>query len=317
MARENKEIKGATESMFAGDITFMDCERFVDAKTIPQFSIVVLGIPFDGSTSNRPGTRFGPRAIRIASKMLSWQKVYDWDYELYGQNVKKQKIKVGDLGDLVFDYGKIGNLIFDIRSSISAILKKNSKPLIIGGDHSISYPILKTIFEKKCSLNNKIALIHFDAHSDTWEDEPGRIDHGTGFYHAIKEGIIDPKHSIQIGIRTSNEKNFGIKVISPAEVMKLSFDQIAKQIIKRVAKHPVYLTFDIDVLDPAYAPGTGTPVVGGLSTFQILSILKRLQPIKFLGADLVEVSPPFDHGEITALAGATIASYLGHLLAKF
>lgn len=310
--------------MFSGDISFMDCPRIHHLNKIPPDSLIVLGIPFDTSTSNRPGTRFGPRGIRTASKMLSWQKLYPWDEDIYGASVKNDKeIQVFDGGDIYFDFGRGYSVIDAIEKSISQVLKCGAYPLCLGGDHYISYPILKAICQQ---LKQPLALVHFDAHYDMWDNEiqsrsESRIDHGTGFTYAFNEGLIDSEHSFQIGLRThkedsENNKNSHqrIEFIDGFEGNSLSSEEIAKRIHRRVGDSPAYLTFDIDCLDPACAPGTGTPVCGGLSTFKALDILRRLKGLNWKGSDIVEVSPPYDHAEITALAGATIAGYLGHLL---
>ncbi len=319
------EETGATTAMFSGMLTFMAApmlniqELALEERSVNKSSIVALGIPFDSATSNRPGTRFGPRAIRMASKMLSWQKVYPWEDDLYNSE-GNLPTRVYDGGDVSFDYANTASLEPGIQAAIAPILENGCKPLSIGGDHSISYPIIKAIHAQQTNAaKNKIALVQFDAHCDTWEDLPlasgaNRIDHGTGFFRAIKDGLIDPLHSIQIALRTSNPDNFGIEVIDSYEAMRLSALQIAKRIENRVAGMPAYLTFDIDALDPAFAPGTGTPVIAGLSTMHALAILQELKNISFVGADLVEVSPPYDVAEITALAGATILAFQGHLL---
>jgi agmatinase len=180
--------------------------------------------------------------------------------------------------------------------------------LTLGGDHFISYPLLKA----HAKQHGALSLIHFDAHSDTWPDEEGaRIDHGTMFYHAAREGLVDPARSVQVGLRTSNDDVMGFQVLDAREVHRSSPEQIAERIRARVGDHPVYLTFDIDCLDPAFAPGTGTPVPGGLSSHQAMAIMRGLKEIDFTGMDLVEVSPPYDHAETTSLAAtAMMLEYL-------
>jgi agmatinase len=177
--------------------------------------------------------------------------------------------------------------------------------LTIGGDHFISYPILKAHAEK---YGKGISLIQFDAHSDTWEDDGDRIDHGTMFWHAAKNGIVDASKSIQVGIRTHNESTHGYNILYGPDVQAMSIDQIVTKIKDVVGDNHAYITFDIDGLDPCYAPGTGTPVLGGLSSHQAVSILRGLAGgINLIGSDVVEVSPPYDVSDITSLAGATIA----------
>lgn len=179
----------------------------------------------------------------------------------------------------------------------------------------MTYPLLKAHAEK----HGKLSLLHFDAHSDTWHDdeEEGRVDHGTMFYHAQKEGLVAPERSVQLGLRTTNDETFGFNVINAREACSTSAKKLAKYIKKTIGDNPTYLTFDIDCLDPSYAPGTGTPVCGGLSTRHALDILWELRGINLIGMDLVEVAPAYDVGEITALAGANLALEFIHLMAYY
>lgn len=182
-------------------------------------------------------------------------------------------------------------------------------PLSLGGDHFIAYPLLKAQAEK----HGPVALLQFDAHADTW-DSIGPIDHGTMFKRAIDEGLIDADHSIQVGLRTHTDDDLGIEQIGAPECHRLGPEGVLERILKRVGSAKTYLSFDIDCLDPAFAPGTGTPVCGGLATWQALEIMRGMSPLNFVAMDLVEVSPPFDHAEITALAAASIAyDWLGVL----
>lgn len=175
---------------------------------------------------------------------------------------------------------------------------------ISGGDHYMTYPLLKA----HAAIHGKpLSLIQFDAHCDTWPDpHPDSLNHGSMFYYAVKEGLIDPKTSIQVGIRTFNDDFMGVKILDANWVHQHSIEDTVKAIRERVGNNPTYLTFDIDCLDPAFAPGTGTPVCGGLSTAQALAIVRQLGSINFVGMDIVEVSPPYDHANITSLAGATL-----------
>ena len=172
----------------------------------------------------------------------------------------------------------------------------------IGSDHFVSYPLLRALHK----IHGPVALVHFDAHTDTTRDDGSRMDHGSMFYRAAKEGLVAPQYSAQIGIRTHNPETFGYTIIDADVVHQEGPAAVAERTLEIVGDHPAYLTFDIDCLDPAFAPGTGTPVAGGLSTWQAQSILRRLGPIHFVGMDLVEVAPPYDHAEITALAGASL-----------
>lgn len=178
--------------------------------------------------------------------------------------------------------------------------------LALGGDHFITYPILQALH----AVHGPLSLIHFDAHSDTWEDRDARIDHGTMFWHAAKQGLVDPAHSIQIGMRTLNPEDHGFRVLDARWLHAHGVDACIAEIRARVGDHRCYVSFDIDFLDPAFAPGTGTPVVGGFSTHDALRLIRGLGGLHIVGMDVVEVSPPFDHAEITALAGASIAQEL-------
>ncbi len=183
---------------------------------------------------------------------------------------------------------------------------------MLGGVHFATYPVLKSLAE---FYEKPLSLIHFDAHSDTWAADTKTIDHGTMFYHAAKEGLVDPECSAQIGIRTYNDDSHGFNIFSSDVVSAIGIAKIIEKIRSMVGENPVYLTFDIDCLDPAYAPGTGTPVVGGLSTDKALKIIRGLKDVNIVGFDLVEVNPAYDHAEITALAGATILLEYIYLLA--
>jgi agmatinase len=269
-------------------------------KDLSGADVAVVGIPYDLSVSNRPGARFGPRAIRSASTQLSWGKAWGWGSDPF------DKLAVVDWGDCVFDPGRSDRIPEEIEKQISAIVEQDVATLCLGGDHFITYPVLKAYAKKYPD----IALIHFDAHCDTWRDEEGRVDHGTMFFHAAQEGIIDPSHSVQVGIRTHNKETHGFTVLSADIVRQQGITETIASILQVVGDRPCYLTFDIDCLDPAYAPGTGTPVVGGLSTAEALEILRGIAGVNLIGMDVVEVSPTYDVGEITSLAAATIAQNL-------
>ena len=192
-----------------------------------------------------------------------------------------------------------------ITAHARGILKSGARMLTLGGDHFITYPLLKAHVEK---FGKPLSLIHFDAHCDTWADDtPDTLNHGTMFYKAVKEGLIDPKRSVQIGIRTWNDDFMGIRILDAQWVHDNGTKAVIEEVKRVVGSHTAYLTFDIDCLDPAFAPGTGTPVAGGLSSAQALSILRGFGDLDICGMDVVEVSPPFDHAEITALAAAHVA----------
>ncbi|MBM7072666.1 agmatinase [Shewanella sp. 202IG2-18] len=268
--------------------------------------IVVLGLPFDMATTGRSGGRMGPGAIRNASTNLAWEaKRWPWQFNL------SRYISIVDAGDLVFDYGDSEDFTQRVEDFATKIVESNKALLSFGGDHFVTLPLLRAHFKK----HGKMALIHFDAHTDTY-DQGSKYDHGTMFYHAPNEGIIDPEHSVQIGIRTEyNYKNHKFKVIDAGTANDLTVEDIVNQVKSRVGDLPVYLTFDIDCIDPAFAPGTGTPVCGGLSSDKALKIVRGLQGLNIVGMDVVEVAPAYDSSEITALAGATLGLDMLHIWA--
>jgi agmatinase len=266
----------------------------------PGAAICIAGIPYDLGTSNRPGARFGPAAIRQASRML-----IDGDHPLAGTTPADQDI--ADIGDFRVAHG-------DIAGSLAAI-EAQARPLnhlvALGGDHTVTLGLLRAL----ASRRGKLALVHFDAHVDTWPESFGqRFGHGSPFYHAIEEGLIDPHHTVQVGIRSPMDKSVhdwtvgkGVTILFAEEVHEAGPQAAARRIREVIGEAPAYLTFDVDALDPAFAPGTGTPEIGGLATWQAQAILRRLAGLDFRGMDVVEVSPPYDHAEITALAAATFA----------
>ncbi|MGF0337502.1 agmatinase [Ectopseudomonas toyotomiensis] len=285
----------AAEPTYAGITSFM---RRRYSRDLTGVDLAISGVPFDTATTNRPGSRFGPRAIRAASIQSAWARHFPWEFDPF------DVLACVDYGDCYFDHGTPQDTPALIEVHATRILEAGSALLTLGGDHFISYPLLKAHAGK----HGRLALIHFDAHSDTWPDEEGkRIDHGTMFYHAAREGLVDPARSVQVGLRTTNDDVMGFQVLDAREVHRSTPEQIAERIRARVGEHPVYLTFDIDCLDPAFAPGTGTPVCGGLSSHQALEILRGLRGINLVGMDVVEVAPPYDNAEVTALAGATLA----------
>ncbi len=283
-----------SEMTYSGALSFM---RRRYSRELRGVDIAVSGIPFDAATSFRPGARFGPAAVRAASTQLAELLAFPGGFDPF------DTLAVVDYGDCMLDYGYPNNVVEQIEAHALEILAAGSSMLTFGGDHFVTYPLLKA----HAKHHGPMALVHFDAHTDTWEDEDGRLDHGTMFTRALKEGLIDPGASIQIGIRTHNDETRGIKILDAPWVHEHNAQAAIEQVIERVGDKPAYLTFDIDCLDPAFAPGTGTPVVGGLSSAQALAILRGLGDIDFVGADVVEVSPAYDHAQITAIAAATIA----------
>ena len=294
----------STDHMYSGALS-MFRRRY--SQDLSNADLAIMGIPFDTATSNRPGARFGPRAVRAASAHLSWERHWPWEFDAF------QELATVDYGDVYYDHGRQEQAPKAIEETASRILQTDTALLSIGGDHFVTYPLLKAHAKKY----GKLSLIHFDAHSDTWheDDEDDRIDHGTMFYHAQKEGLVDPARSVQVGLRTTNDETFGFNIIDAREACASSAEKLAERIKAIVGDNEVYLTFDIDCLDPSFAPGTGTPVCGGLSTRHALDILWELRGINLIGMDLVEVAPAYDVSEITALAGANIALEFIHLMA--
>ena len=288
----------SSESTYSGVISFL---RRTYTKDLSGIDLAVTGIPFDCATTNRPGTRFGPRAIREASVEIAFEKPYGWDVD------PLKELKIADIGDLGFDHARIEEFPDAANRHILNILNEGVSVLSLGGDHYVTYPLLKAHAEKFGILS----LLQFDAHSDTWfDDDPNRIDHGTMFYHAARDGLIDPKSSVQVGIRTTNPDTLGVNILDARSVHIDGPSATASKIKAIVGDRPVYLTFDIDALDPAYAPGTGTPVWGGLTSAQAAIILRDIAGINLIGMDVVEVSPPYDYTGATALAGAHAATDL-------
>jgi agmatinase len=291
------------EPTYGGALSFM---RRKYTRDLDGVDAVVSGVPLDTATTNRPGARFGPRAIRAASSMLAWEKAYGMAFDPF------DRLAVVDYGDCFFDHGRPETIPGAIEAHAAGIIAAGPALLSLGGDHFISYPLLKAHVQRH---GGPLSLVHFDAHSDTWPDTGGRVDHGTMFHHAAKEQLVDPANSVQIGLRTTNEDTMGFNVIDAAAVHEQGIGPVVARIREIVGDLPVYLTFDIDCLDPGVAPGTGTPVCGGLSSYQALGILRGLAGIGFVGMDVVEVAPAYDVGEITALAAAHVAHEMLYLLA--
>ncbi len=282
------------ENAFAGATSFL---RRRYSKDLTGVDLAVTGVPFDQAVTNRPGTRFGPRAIREASTLQPYDPPYGWGYD------PLSAFSIVDYGDLAFDYAKTSEFPETLESHFRTLLAADVGTVTLGGDHYIALPILKAYAEKY----GPMSVIQFDAHSDLWaDDDYERIDHGTFMYKAVKLGLVDPSRSVQIGIRTECDDYLGMNVIDAREVHESAPAEIAKKVKAIVGDAPTYLTFDIDALDPAYAPGTGTPVWGGLASAQTAIILRDLAGINLMGGDVVEVSPPYDTSGNTALTAANL-----------
>ena len=279
---------------YAGALSFL---RRKYSRNLEGVDVAVTGIPMDTATTNRPGSRFGPRAIRAASSSMNWCRPWPWKID------PLEVLKIVDYGDCQFDFGAPETVTPFIEKHIDAILEAGAACLTMGGDHYISYPVLKSYAKH----HGPLSLVHFDAHSDTWPDEGKRVDHGTMFFHAANEGLVDDSRSVQIGLRTTNDDPMNYNILDARWVHEHRPAEVAAKVKEVVGDNKVYLTFDIDCLDPAFAPGTGTPVCGGLSTWQALEIIRGLAGINLVGMDIVEVAPAYDAGDITAYAAASLA----------
>ena len=298
----NKEIFDSF-SMFANTFSYMGVPI---SRDIEAADLVVMGIPYDLATTGRAGTRHGPQAVRRASGNLRWEeKRWPWTFNAF------DKLNVIDYGDVEFAPGDSAEAVETIIKHVGNVHKHGKKTLCFGGDHFVTLPQLRAVHQ----THGTVALVQFDAHTDTYE-ESAEYDHGGMFYTAPKENLIDPAHSIQIGIRTEYSPDADIKVIDAAAANDMACDDIVAAIKQRVGAMPIYLTFDIDCLDPAYAPGTGTPVVGGMTTDKALKILRGLAGMNIVAADVVEVAPAYDHADITALAGATVGLEIIYVMAS-
>jgi agmatinase len=284
------------ENTYAGVLSFM---RRNYSRDLTGVDVAISGVPLDLSTTFRSGARLGPAAIRAASVQLAELKPFPWGFDPFDD------LAVIDYGDCWFDAHNPLTIKDSIVQHAKTILNSGATMLTLGGDHYITYPLLIAHAEK---YGKPLSLIHFDAHCDTWaDDNPDSLNHGTMFYKAVKEGLIDPKTSVQIGLRTWNDDFLGINRIDAPTVHEIGIPETIRRILAIVGNNPTYLTFDIDCLDPAYAPGTGTPVPGGLTSAQALQIIRKMGTVNLVGCDVVEVAPAYDQSDITALAAAHIA----------
>ena len=293
------------ENTYAGVLSFM---RRNYTRELVGADVVISGVPLDLSTTFRPGARLGPAAVRAASVQLAELKPFPWGFDPF------EELAVTDYGDCWFDAHNPLTIRDTITEHARTILASGAKMLTLGGDHFITWPLLIAHAEK---YGKPLSLIHFDAHCDTWpDDNRDSLNHGTMFDKAENEGLIDPARSVQVGLRTWNDDFMGIPRIDAPTVHEIGAQATLERIKAIVGDHPTYLTFDIDCLDPAFAPGTGTPVPGGLSSAQALHIVRGMTDVNLVGMDVVEVSPPFDNSELTALAAAHIACDLLCVLAS-
>ncbi|MEJ6398134.1 agmatinase [Yoonia sp. 208BN28-4] len=289
----------AYENAFGGATSFM---RRQYSKDLQRVELAVTGVPFDQAVTHRAGARFGPRAIREASALQPFDPPYGWDgFDPLGDHV------IVDYGDLAFDYAHTPSFPGLLEAHIGGIIRQGPGTITLGGDHFITLPILRAYAEKY----GPMSVIQFDAHSDLWaDDDMERIDHGTFMYKAVKLGLVDVTRSVQIGIRTECDDYCGMPFIDARTCHERGSQYVTQKVKEIVGDSPTYVTFDIDALDPAFAPGTGTPVWGGLASWQAAAMLRDLAGINMVGGDVVEVSPAYDTTGVTAIAGAHIAMEL-------
>jgi agmatinase len=296
---------------FAGPSTFARLPR---RDQVDRCDIAIVGVPFDAGTTYRPGARFGPIAVRTASRALrSYHPVLDV--------MPFQSQQVADAGDITANPFDIAEAIGQIESGARELLQGAEHFIAIGGDHTIALPLLRAVRERW----GPVALLHFDAHLDTWDTYFGaRYTHGTPFRRAWEEGLLLEDHSIHVGIRGPlfdrddlvDDERMGFRIVSAMELESTGVAEVVGRVRERLGDAPVYVSIDIDVLDPAAAPGTGTPEAGGLTSRELLGILRGLAGANLVAADVVEVAPAYDHAEITATAASHVVYELVSLMAR-
>ena len=294
-AFRSDQAKGRWHEMtYGGALSFL---RRRYTRDLAGVDVTVSGVPYDAAVTYRSGARLGPRAIRAASVQLAELDAFPFGFDPF------DTLSVVDAGDCMLDPHHPETIADAIHDHADAVLGTGSKMLTFGGDHFVAYPLIKA----HAKHHGPIALVQFDAHCDTWADDGRQLDHGTMFARAAAEGIIDVSKSTQIGLRTYNDSDHGFEILTAPWVHRSGIDAALETIIERAGDAPVYISFDVDGMDPAFAPGTGTPVAGGLASWQALELIRGLEPMNLVGMDVVEVAPAYDHAEITAIAAATVA----------
>lgn len=299
----NQPVSGFVSPRFGGIATFMRLPH-VSPDEAQGVDIGLVGVPWDGGTTNRPGPRHAPRQVRDNSAMV--RRVHPVSHV-----VPYELANCADLGDCPVNPADVQDALKRVESWFKSLVAKGIRPLAAGGDHLCSLPILRAVAAKR-----PVGMIHFDAHTDLYNEYFGgfRYTHGTPFRRAIEEGLLDPRRVVQIGIRGSmydfEDVNYaekmGVRIIRIEEAMEKGPKAVMAEARRIVGDGPTYVSFDIDMLDPVYAPGTGTPEIGGFTTFQAQQMLRELRGLHIVGADMVEVSPPFDPSGLTAYAGAVM-----------
>jgi len=312
---KNGEILGQVDATvvprFAGAPTFARLPRIDE---VAKADIAVVGIPFDAGTSYRPGARFGPAHIREASRLLRpYNPAQDAEPFALAQVV--------DAGDIAVNPFNIEQALAQIEAGATELSSQGMKLVTLGGDHTIALPLLRSLHK----IHGPISVIHFDAHLDTWDTYFGAdFTHGTPFRRASEEGLLDREGCLHIGIRgplyatsdLSDDADLGFKIIHTTQIDEIGVAGIIEQMLARVGDRPVYVSIDIDVLDPAFAPGTGTPEAGGFTSRELLRIIRALDQVNLIGADIVEVAPAYDHAQITGIAASHVAYELITTLAR-
>ncbi|MEM8732325.1 MAG: agmatinase [Pseudomonadota bacterium] len=301
MTQPNQPISGNDLARFSGPNTFM---RLPQAGKLEGVDVAVLGIPIDIGTSWRSGTRFGPKQVRAESAMIR-------PYNIQSGAAPFDSLNVADIGDLAINTFSLADSLRIIQESYSVILQSGALPMAIGGDHSLTLPILRAVAER----HGPVALIHVDAHADVNDEMFGEKEtHGTVFRRAYEDGLIDPQKTYQIGLRGTGyaaddfkeAAQWGFQQFLAPELWHRSLSPLGAEIRRDIGDAPVYISYDIDSLDPAYAPGTGTPEIGGLTTAQAMELIRAFKGLNVVGCDLVEVSPPYDTSGNTALTAANL-----------
>jgi agmatinase len=296
------QVDATVVPRFAGPPTFARLPRLDEVSDV---DVAIVGVPFDSGVSYRPGARFGPAHVRESSRLL---RPYNpaQDIEPFA------RAQVVDAGDLAVNPFSIEEAIGQVQSGAAALLERAGRLLTIGGDHTIALPLLRALH----AVHGPVAVVHFDAHLDTWDTYFGADHtHGTPFRRASEEGLLDQSGCVHVGIRGPlysvrdlvEDAELGFQVVHSREVDDLGTRGVVERIRARVEERPVYVSVDIDVLDPAFAPGTGTPEAGGLTSRELLAILRGIADLHLVGADLVEVAPVYDHAEITGIAASHVA----------
>jgi len=304
-------VDGLRVPRFAGHTTFARLPRLED---VDRFDVAVVGVPFDSGVTYRPGARFGPSYIRQGSRLL---RPYNPALDVR----PFAGLQVVDAGDISVNPFDIGEAITQIQTGITELTSGGKPVVVLGGDHTVALPALRAMHAQY----GPIALVHFDAHLDTWDTYfEAPFTHGTPFRRAWEEGLLHAGHTMHVGIRGSlyseddlrEDAEMGFSVVHAHELDRLGADRVVEMIRDRVGDAPVYISIDIDVLDPGFAPGTGTPEAGGLTSRELLAFVRGFDGANVVGGDVVEVSPPYDHAEITAIAAANLAYEYCSLFAR-